>query len=416
MNYRLLAIPSFVLAAACSSPSSGPERSSPSGENVGQASSPVIKGKNSDKSQDAVVLLIHYDPAAGQVASCTGTLLSPRLVLTARHCVADTDESAACDVAGTPLAQGVVRGNHPATTMYVFTGPTRPDFQAGNVKPSGVGMKILDDGGKNLCNHDIAMVVLKEPIADAKISPIRLDGAITRGEIVTAIGWGVTEKTPSPDIRQQRTGIKVIGIGPDDTGNSAVPPNEFQVGESICSGDSGGPALADTGAIIGVVSRGGNATRPNPQDPSSGCIGGENLYTKVAPFKDFILGGYALVEADPWYENGADPRLAKPGVTCTDGAECRSNHCLATDPKQASVTTCAEDCSASACPDGQVCKTEGEVQVCRAPAAPAKATTTTTGGCAAGAAQSSPHGVIGSVALGLAALVALRRRRSRSCR
>ena len=426
MQSRFLSLPSFGLAAAaaaiaCSSPDA-PERSSSvvRQENIGRGSSigpRVIKGKNSDTSQDAVVLLIHYDPSAGQVASCTGTLLSPRLVLTARHCVADTDESAACDVSGAPLAQGVVRANHPASTMYVFTGPTRPDFSGGTkVTPAGIGMKILDDGGKNLCNHDIAMVVLKEPIADAKISPIRLDGPIGKSELVTAIGWGVTEKTDQPNTRQQRSGIAIVGIGPDDTGNLAVPPNEFQVGESICSGDSGGPALADTGAIIGVVSRGGNATKPNPSTPASSCLNGLNLYTKVAPFKDFILQGFALVEADPWYENGADPRLAKPGATCTDGAECRSNHCLATDVKVPAVTTCAEDCSASACPDGQVCKTEGAVQVCRSPAAPAKATTTTTSGCtthARGAGSSSSNGAV-ALALAALGLVALRRRSARS--
>ena len=72
-------------------------------------------------------------------ARARGTLLSDRLVLTARHCVADTDESAACDVTGTPLAQGEVRGNHPANTLYVFVGPNRPDFTSRNITPDGVG-------------------------------------------------------------------------------------------------------------------------------------------------------------------------------------------------------------------------------------------------------------------------------------
>ena len=415
MQNSLSFVPVALLAGSlltCLACSSSPR--SESIENVGRASSAVISGKNSDRSQDAVVLLIHYDPKAGDVASCTGTLLSPRLVLTARHCVADTDASAACDVDGKPLAAGVVRGNHPANTLYVFTGPTRPDFSSPNITPAGVGLQILDDGGKNLCNHDIALVVLKDPIVDAKISPIRLDGDITKGEVVTAIGWGVTDKTASPDTRQQRSGIKVLEIGPDDTGNVPVPPNEFQVGESICSGDSGGPAVASTGAIIGVVSRGGNATKPNPNDPSSSCINGENLYTKITPFKDFILAGFALVEADPWYENGADPRLAKPGSACSDGTECRSSLCLA-DPKDSATTTCADDCSVNTCPDGQVCRTEGAAQVCRAAADPAKATTTTTtGGCSTAPGRSS-SGLLGSwasFALGLAALVALRRRRS----
>lgn len=381
-------------------------------ERLGKAASKVIAGKNSDKSQDEVVLLFHYDPKQREFGSCTGTLLSDRLVLTARHCVADTDASAACDVNGLPLAQGEIRGNHPANTMYVFTGPNRPDFSTGDVNPNGVGAKILDDGGTNLCNHDIAILILKDPIPNAKISPIRLDSPVKKSEKLTAIGWGVTDTTPQPDVRQQRGGIPVMGIGPDDTDTLPVPPNEFEVGESICSGDSGGPALAPSGAIVGVVSRGGNQTKPNPNDPASSCIGGTNLYTKVDTFKEFIEKGLALVDAEPWYEGGPDPRLLKPGSVCGDAAECRSNIC-ALDPAAQNALTCAEDCSATECPEGLTCSTVDGAQICRTPVPPANNATTTTTSCATSPGSTSPSGGLGVVlaALGLAA-AGLRRRRS----
>lgn len=396
---------------ACSSAPSPLGRETAENEDIGRVASPVIKGKDSDKSQDAVVLLVHYDPAKRDFGSCTGTLLSDRLVLTARHCVADTDESAACDVKGTPLAQGEIRGNHKADTLYVFVGPNRPNFGDPQIKPDGEGLKILDDGGTNLCNHDIALLVLKEPIPNAKIAAIRLDDPIYKGEIMTAIGWGITDTTLEPDVRQQRTGIKVESIGPDETNQFPVPPNEFEVGESICSGDSGGPALAKSKAIVGVVSRGGNARRPDPQDPASSCVGGSNLYTKITPFKDLIMSGYELVEADPWLENGPDPRLLKPGSACGDGSECRSNLCLVDPAAADGATTCAEDCSVNACPEGKTCAVEGNAQVCRVPPPPASAKTTTSSCSASAPGGSSPNGALGFVlaALGLVALRATRR-------
>jgi MYXO-CTERM domain-containing protein len=420
MNVRIsLAAPQFLIAAAATAAlvacSSSPQSNELSArESTGRAASAVIKGKDSDKSQDAVVLLVHFDPSTGVFGQCTGSLLAPNVVLTARHCVADTDESAACDVTGTPLAQGAVRGNHKPDTLYVFTGPNRPDFGNRDVKPDGQGAKILDDGGKNLCNHDIAMVILKDPVPNAKLAKIRLDGPVLKTDVLTAIGWGVTDKTDQPATRQQRTGITILGVGPDDSTLLAVPPNEFQVGESICSGDSGGPALAPSGAIVGVVSRGGNATKPDPNNPASSCINGENLYTKVAPFKDFIEGGLKLVDAEPWLENGPDPRLLKPGAACGDASECRSSLCV-TDPSQSNATTCAQDCSAdpTVCPEGQTCVADGSAQVCRAPAPPEKKTTaTTTTGCSTGpGSHGSSNGMIG-LALAALGLVAFRRRRA----
>lgn len=394
------------LVAACSSDGGA------SGEALGQSRSAVIKGKASTSDQDAVVLLIHYESSDPYgVGACTGALLSDRVVLTARHCVADTDEAAACDEKGKPIQGGSVRGNHKASSLYVFTGKDRPDFSSGKVEPAAQGSKILDDGSKTLCNSDIAVVILDKPVKNAKIMPIRLDAEVEKGETITSVGWGVTERTPQPDQRMQRSGVRVTSVGPDGDALPPVAPNEFQVGESICSGDSGGPAVAASGAVVGVVSRGGNGRGTTSNDPSANCIGAQNLYTKVTPFKDLVLKAFELTEGEPWIEGGPDPRLAIAGTACDDGAQCRSNLCIA-DPGQANATTCATDCSAADCPEGTICTTEGEAKVCRSPEVANRATTTTTTSCATTRAGGS--GANAGLALGLAAvgLALVRRRRS----
>ena len=378
-------------------------------------SSAVIKGKPSDASQDAVVLLVHYDPQLGEFGQCTGTMLAPRLVLTARHCVGDTDPYAACTAEGKPIAAGAIRRNHPADTLYVFTGKNRPDFRrAEDRTPDGQGMKILDDGAKNLCNHDIALIVLKEPIEDVPIAPVRLDGDVEVGELITAVGWGVTDETPQPDVRQQRKNVKVATVGPARTAGG-VSPNEFEVGESICSGDSGGPGIAqETNAVVGVVSRGGNSSAsPDSDDPAAGCIDGRNLYTKISPFKDLILKGYELAEAEPWVEGGPDPRKLKPKAACSSGDDCRSGLCLA-DPEADNANTCEEDCSATeTCTvEGEICTAEGASMVCRAPKPPPTAATGAAGGCSSSPVPTGSAIGGGALVFGLFALASLRRKRA----
>jgi MYXO-CTERM domain-containing protein len=393
----LLALAAFSLLAlpltACSA-------SVGDGEHTARARQAVIKGTTSDASQDAVILLVHYDKATFEFGECTGTLLTPNLVLTARHCVANTDETAACDETGKPLASGSIYKDHKAETMYVFTGNRRPDFQSGSVKPQGQGAKIVHDGSRNLCNHDFALIILKEPIANAPIAPIRLEGDPARGESLTSVGWGVSEKSMQPTVRQQRSNVKILAVGPSKEDN--VPPNEFEVGESICSGDSGGPALAaSSNAVIGVVSRGGNGSQ-NHRDPASQCIDGRNLYTKVVPFKDLIQSAADEAGSELWVEGQPDPRLGKLGVDCGEGTECRSGVCGA--------GKCATGCGGNdACQSGEVCQ-DGFCQAAPpgASAPPPQATTTTTG-CSASAGNGGP-GSVAACLVGLA-LVAARRRR-----
>jgi hypothetical protein len=252
---------------------------------------------------------MHYDAIqiGGAAAGCTGTLLTPRLVLTARHCVADTDPSAACDAMGNPTFGGEIRSDHLASKLYAFVGTQRPDFLAGLDKGAR-GAEIIDDAAKTLCSHDLALILLDRALPGAKTAPIRLDDGPHVGESVLVVGWGVTDKSSDPQTRQQRAGVKVVEVGPAES----LGPAEFRLGESGCAGDSGGPAFAETsGAVLGVLSRGGNGSGALPGDPK-GCIDADNVFTSAAKFKDLILSAYAKAEQDPWLEGNPDPTTLPP--------------------------------------------------------------------------------------------------------
>jgi hypothetical protein len=358
---------------------------------------PIISGHASDASQDFVVLLVHYDASQGIVESCTGSLLAPNLVLTARHCVSNTDQQGfACDANGNSITGGgKIGSDFPASTLSVYYGENRPTL--GLTQPDAKGAALYHDGATNLCNHDLALVLLDRSIPGADIAPIRLDSPPTAGERTDAVGWGLVNNSSFPSVRQQRDNVLIQIVGPFGGTPNQLPvaPNDFLVGESICSGDSGGPSLdMTTGAILGVVSAGGNNTAYDPNNPAGTCIGATNYYTRVDGFSDVILQAYADAGQDPWLEGGPDPRLAKFGEPCSTGADCRSGLCL-------DDGTCTQDCTAdpTSCPDGYDCTALSDTQ---------SQCTVHAGGCETGGRGGNAAGLF-CVAFALLGLVSRRR-------
>lgn len=320
----MLALATVLGAAACAAPSESHERPS-------AVTSAIIKGTDSSAEQNAVVLVMHYDAikVGGAAAGCTGTLLTPRLVLTARHCVAETDPTAACDAAGNPTFGGGVRGDHAPSKIHAFIGTERPDFLSG-LDQGARGAELIDDASNTLCNHDIALILLDRALPGAKLAPIRLDEGPRKDESVRVVGWGVTDKSSDPPTRQQRAGVKVVEVGPAE----GLGPAEFRLGESGCAGDSGGPAFAEsTGAVLGVLSRGGNGANA-PAGSAEGCLDAENVFTSAAKYKDLVLSAYAKAGQEPWLEGQPDPTTLPP-KTETAATEDDSSGCALAPARRA---------------------------------------------------------------------------------
>ncbi|MEO7092329.1 MAG: trypsin-like serine protease [Polyangiales bacterium] len=406
----------FVVAAACGQ--AAPEK-------VERSSAPIINGTESGASDDAAVgiaLLTGGSFSGG----CSGTLIAPNLVLTARHCVSETTPGGiGCKPDGSIVdgSGGEVVSDHRPADLAILIGPVlKFDFAA-------KGKKVFTTGSKNLCNNDIALILLDTDIAGAKIAPIRLDTAPVKGDQILAIGWGVSNNSTGYG-RRRRESIPITKVGPiGTTSGGYVGSGEFEIGEGICSGDSGGPAFdMTTGAVIGAVSRGGNSA---PYDPASDpqytpCVDvaghkTSNLYTRTDAFKDLIVKAFAEAAHEPWLEGAPDPSKKKFGDACDGPVDCQSALCIGL----ASGPICSQTCDdATPCPAGFSCTDAAGTNVCAPTPPPAPAPSTTAppsnaadgggGGCSvAGPARPSSDSSSNFAALALVAALGLAFRRSR---
>jgi hypothetical protein len=284
-------------------------------ERVGRSIQPIIRGVSSGTEHDAVVVLTTFEDGLRR-SLCTATLVAPNLIITARHCVSDTETTTACSMEGTPLTGGAVKADRDPTSLVVFLGKSgvAPDTES-EANGSARGSKIVVDSATNVCNRDIAFVVLDKKLA-APVAPIRL-GAPTMDEKLAAVGWGIDETGTLPKSREVRADIPLIGVGPamyPDNTTYGYGDREFMVGESACAGDSGSPAFAQTGAVVGVAARAGNGKARDPNNYASTCMGetAHAVYTHLSPMTDLVARAFTESGEQMWLEGEPDPRAPKP--------------------------------------------------------------------------------------------------------
>jgi hypothetical protein len=174
-------------------------------------------------------LLVQQAFSDGTWEECTGTLIAPRVFLTAEHC----DE-------------GVARVNvtfdssysYPSGTTYAGTWHGDPAFNKSQSDP-----------------HDIAVVVLDKPVRG--ITPARLLAAnslanVTGTQQFTSVGYGAQSVTNGPGGHVYHyVDVRYVAVG---TLNSITPAwlrisqNASTGNGGTCYGDSGGPNYLGAGA------------------------------------------------------------------------------------------------------------------------------------------------------------------------
>ena len=181
---------------------------------------------------------------------CTGTLISPTVVLTAGHCTGDTGDSPATNVYVSfntdlpldPLANGITPEERAARAANYITGTAHPD-------PSWDGKLSISK------QHDQGVVVLDAPatskwpgITPAPLLPVgTLDanqGAL-KNETFTLVGYGVEIGTKKAQVvvTERRSTTSFLKNVQDEVVVFQINDRDSKAGGGSCFGDSGGPAF-----------------------------------------------------------------------------------------------------------------------------------------------------------------------------
>lgn len=259
---------------------------------------------------------------AGAFELCSGALVAPNVVLTARHCVANcVTTTVSCDENGHSTNGIHVSGELSAELVTIYTGAS-PRFTG---RPDAVGKIVVAPKSDYLCDSDIALVVLDRSLTDVAPMAVRLVAQVSPGETIRSIGYGQNDERIPLGTRLRKDNVAVLAKGKGvSESKTALGPHEFEVGRSICQGDSGGPAISETtGAVLGVVSRGGNC------DDDYG-----HIYTTTAGWKDLFDEAFAQAGSAPINEpmtvtagSGplASPAAAAPSKEGTSTESCAFN-------------------------------------------------------------------------------------------
>jgi hypothetical protein len=271
------------------------------------ASQGIVNGQL-DNGDPAVVAL-----AVDGYLVCSGTLITPTVVLTAAHCTPPTTGSSFTDIAvffGNDVTQS-------GELIQVIDGWSHPSFS-------------LDEA-----DYDIAVLRLARPgpAAPIQVNTIAMSNADV-GDPVRIVGFGMTSENNPNSAGRKRQGTTVV---------YEVFPGLFTMPlqpSGTCSGDSGGTALMVRGGnevVTGVHSR---------SDCASIAID-----TRVDAFLDDINAFIGAVEPGCGFDGACASGCSEPDPDCPcapDGLCTSACADPATDPdcdpSCGADGTCSESC------------------------------------------------------------------------
>lgn len=289
-------------------------------EEIGFATDEIVNGSPDSGHPAAVALTTQGFPF------CSGTLVTPTVVVTAAHCIDPNNGVPPVDEIDIFFGSNVFQGG---TFIDVVDGQGHPGFD-----PSGQDPQ-----------NDIAVLRLAEP---APVTPVEMAQLPPAGTSLTLVGFGITVAKGNDG------GLKRVGDATIADGQGTIFWMEL-LPSGTCNGDSGGTALWNDGGVEKLV---GVHTRSDCETAMLDETVGPHIAGFIQPFID--AGGVTCAADGACADNCPSP---DPDCPCAgDG------HCTAAcadvasdpdcDPQCAGGGACAEPCPVPD-PDCPVCGLDG---------------------------------------------------------